>query len=310
MSEKKPEQNMDETIIASIDDLSIGPKSKEPYLIVVAGTQIGKIYSIDEGELIGGRSADCDIWIEDSTISRKHFRIRRQESACVIQDLNSTNGTFVNNRRIKKPVSLEASDKIQISKDTIIQFDYFDENRKISEQKRYELGVIDPGTNAYNKSYFLQRVADEFSFSLRQNLPLSLLMIDIDFFKQINDTHGHLAGDQVLIDVSTTIKNMIRNEDVYCRYGGEEFVIIMRNTHNQDAVNLADRIRQKIEKTIINYDDQEIKVTISLGAATSFESNYRDYVSMIRDADNYLYEAKGSGRNCVKAACSPNDQKT
>lgn len=68
MSEKKPEQNMDETIIASIDDLSIGPKSKEPYLIVVAGTQIGKIYSIDEGELIGGRSADCDIWIEDSTI--------------------------------------------------------------------------------------------------------------------------------------------------------------------------------------------------------------------------------------------------
>jgi len=297
--------SMDETIIASLDDLDRKPDEKDPYLIIVAGTHIGKIYGIEEGEIISGRSPDCDIWIEDNTISRKHFRIRRGEGECVVQDLNSTNGTFINNKRIKKPTKLQGGDKIQISKDTIIQFDYFDENRKISEKKRYDLGVRDPTTNAYNKSYFLQRISDEFSFGNRQKLPLSVLMIDIDFFKQINDTYGHLAGDKVLQAISFNIQQTVRNEDVFCRYGGEEFVIIMRNTDNQDAVNLAERIRLKIEEMSISYDDKKIKATISIGVATSMDDNYRDYVSMIKDADNYLYESKGSGRNRVTAKSKP-----
>jgi diguanylate cyclase (GGDEF)-like protein len=295
--------SMDETIVASIDSLKDGTEM-EPYLIIVQGKDIGKLYNLSEDELIAGRSQDCGIWIEDNTISRKHFKIKKNGNEYTIQDLNSTNGTYVNNKRIKSVV-LGPSDKIQISKDTIMQFDYFDEDRKVSEEKRYEMGVIDPVTNTYNKSYFLKRVSDEFSFCVRQNLPMSILMFDIDFFKMINDNYGHLAGDKVLQDICTVVSGIIRNDDVFCRYGGEEFVIIMRNTECQDAVNLAERIRLKIQENEIQYEDEVIKCTISLGVSTVIDKNFRDYVALIADADKFLYQSKGNGRNCVSAVCIP-----
>lgn len=295
---------MDETIVTSIKNLNLEDK-REPYLIIISGQQIGKLYPLDKNELIAGRSPDCNIWIEDNAISRKHFRILKHDGKCVIEDLNSTNGTFVNNRRVQSQ-ALGAGDKIQISTTTIIQFDFLDESRRISEQKRYEMGVKDPVTGAYNKSYFLQRIADEFSFSQRQNQPMSIIIIDIDHFKLINDTYGHLAGDQVLQEMSRNVANMIREEDVFCRYGGEEFVIIMRNTPCQHAVNLAERIRRQIENTPIeSLEGKTIKVTISCGVATQSEKKYRDYVGLIADADKYLYQAKGSGRNKVMAICKP-----
>ncbi len=290
---------MDETIVTSLDQLNLDGDT-EPYLIVIAGTNIGKLYNLKADELVAGRSQDSDIWIEDNTISRKHFKIKREGKEYTIQDLNSTNGTYVNSRRVTTS-GLKAGDKIQISNDTIMQFDFFDENRRISEQKRYEMGVKDPVTGSFNKSYFLQRISDEFSFSQRQNLPLTVLMLDIDFFKVINDTHGHLAGDQVLQEISHAVAGMIRNEDVFCRYGGEEFVIIMRNTPGAPATQLAERIRKKVEDTVINYEGTPISVTISLGLATSLGRNFRDYVALIAEADKYLYKSKGNGRNRVSS---------
>jgi diguanylate cyclase (GGDEF)-like protein len=294
----------DETIISSLDDLQKQTTSADPYLIIIAGTNIGKLYHLSASELVAGRSPECDIWIEDSTISRKHFQIRKVDSAYTIQDLKSTNGTFVNNKRIIS-TTLKAGDKIQVSKDTIIQFDFFDEDRKISEQKRYEMGVRDAVTGIFNKSYFVQRISDEFSFSLRQNLPLSLLLFDIDYFKTINDTYGHLAGDKILQDLCQVVSGTIRTDDVFCRYGGEEFIIIMRNTACQPAVNLAERIRRKVEQTPFMYDDENIKVTISVGVATSHNKNFRDYISLIADTDKFLYQSKAGGRNRVSAVCLP-----
>jgi two-component system cell cycle response regulator len=295
--------SMDETVVRSIHDVDQNTAT-EPYLIIVAGQNIGKLYNIDKAEFIAGRSQECGIWIEDATISRKHFRIINQGSQCTIEDLNSTNGTFVNNHKIQKAI-LKAGDKIQISKETIIQFDYFDEHRKVSEQKRYEMGVKDPVTGTYNKSYFLQRISEEFSFSQRQNLPLSILIFDIDFFKIINDNFGHLAGDQVLQEIGVLVQAMIRQDDVFCRYGGEEFVIIMRNTECQAAVNLAERIRIKVQDHVVYFDDKPIKATISIGVATLLDKNFRDYVGLVAEADKHLYNSKGSGRNRVSAICVP-----
>lgn len=298
---------MDETIITSIDRLE-AEGEREPYLIIISGQHVGKCYHLDADELVAGRSPDSSIWIEDNAISRKHFRIRREGQVFLIEDLNSTNGTYLNNRRIKSAV-IKAGDKIQISKETIIQFDYFDENRRISEHKRYEMGVRDPVTGTYNKSYFLQRIADEFSYSSRQGVPLSILMIDIDHFKIINDTHGHLAGDQVLQEICQNVTKSIRSEDVFCRYGGEEFVLIMRNTLCQPAVNLAERIRIAVAGTPIQItEDNSIHVTISLGVATQVDEVFRDYVALIAEADRYLYQSKGSGRNRVSAACQPQNE--
>ena len=296
---------MDETIVSSIDGIKEAGQG-EPYLVILAGTHIGRLYNLSIGEHVAGRSPECQVWIEDSTISRKHFKITVNGRQCQIFDMNSTNGTFINNKRVESSV-LNPGDKIQISRDTIIQFDFFDENRKMSEQKRYEMGVRDPVTNAYNRSYFLQRISDEFSFSSRQNLPLSVLMFDIDYFKAINDTHGHLAGDKVLQDISTLVMNAVRQDDVFCRYGGEEFVILMRNTDCQSAVNLAERLRKLIESTPVIYDDASIKVTVSMGLATLQNKNYRDYVALIAESDRFLYKSKGSGRNCVSAICKPTE---
>jgi two-component system, cell cycle response regulator len=296
--------SMDETIVSSLDDLKHDDKQKDPYLIIVVGKHVGKLYHLNSKELVAGRSPDSDIWIEDNTISRKHFRIIRDGNNCTIQDLNSTNGTFINNRRTKS-VELQAGDKIQVSKDTIIQFDYFDEDRKISETRRYEMGVKDAVTNTYNKSFLLQRLSDEFSFSIRQNLPLSVVMFDIDYFKMINDTHGHLAGDKVLKDICHSVQMTIRSDDVFCRYGGEEFLIIMRNTDCQAAVNLAERIRMAVEEFTVSYEEEKIKVTISCGVSTLKDKNFRDYVALIEESDKFLYQSKGSGRNRVCAVCMP-----
>lgn len=298
----------DQTVILDKDAIKTETET-EPYLLMVAGLHVGKLYNLTEKvEFIGGRSPDCGIWIEDDTISRKHFKITRVKlNQYEIQDLNSTNGTYVNGKKIKamQPIALTAGDKIQISKSTVIQFDFFDENRKLSEQKRYDMGVKDAVTGTFNKSYFLQRMNDEFSFSYRQNMPLSVLMLDIDFFKMINDTHGHLAGDQVLREIGHEVSRIIRADDVFCRYGGEEFVIIMRNTECQAAVNLAERIRRQIEQHEIDFDGQKIKVTISLGVSTLVYRNFKDYPALIADADKYLYKSKGAGRNKVSAACLP-----
>lgn len=295
---------MDQTIVTDLSSLSDEDENTEPYLVVIAGHNIGKLYSIDKDELIAGRLQESEIWIEDNTISRKHFKVSRSGKQCILTDLNSTNGTYVNGQRVKSVV-LNAGDKIQISRTTIIQFDFFDENRKMSEEKRYEMGVKDALTGAYNKSYFLQRFSDEFTFAFRQGQPMSILIFDVDHFKVTNDTYGHLAGDKVLSELSKNVASMIRNEDVFCRYGGEEFVIIMRNTDCQNAVNLAERIRKKVESSPVAFEDKSIKVTISSGVATLENKNYEDYVAMLTEADHFLYQSKGNGRNQVSAHCKP-----
>lgn len=299
-----PESSLEETIISNINGLD-AKSASTPCLLIIAGQHIGKLYPLDRKNKISvGRSSDCEIWIEDNTISRRHFEIDPTENGFMITDLKSTNGTYVNHTRIET-AQMRPGDKIQISRDTIIQFDLFDEDQKLSEQKRYEMGVKDPFTGAFNKSYFLQRINDEFSFSYRQDIPLSLILFDIDHFKLINDTHGHLAGDQILQEISQLVFDSIRRDDVFCRYGGEEFVIIMRNTPCQAAVNLAERLRIKIEGHPFQYESTKIRVTISAGVSTLVNKNFRDYVAMIADADNYLYKSKGNGRNQIQATCRP-----
>lgn len=298
---------VDETIVSKIDELRLTDE-KNPALMILRGKNIGKFYDLQGDELVAGRSQDCDIWIEDNTISRKHFKIKTVRKDGVaeyfIQDLNSTNGTFVNSSRTEYQ-KLNPGDKIQISKDTIIQFDLFDSEQRLSTDRLYQMGTKDPVTESFNKSYFLQRISDEFSFAQRQNIPLTILMFDIDFFKMINDTYGHLAGDKVLQNISQTVQGMIRNEDIFCRYGGEEFVIIMRNTPCQAAVNLAERIRLKVEAVRVGYEGKEIKCTISIGVSTLQNKNFRDYPALIAEADRFLYQSKGNGRNRVSAVCVP-----
>jgi len=162
------------------------------------------------------------------------------------------------------------------------------------------MGVMDPVTNIYNKRYFTERLKQEFSLAKRNKTELSLIMIDLDFFKKINDTFGHLAGDFVLGKLSEVFSSMTRDEDIVARYGGEEFVAILPGSGEEGAVICAERIREKIAKTPLTFEGEKINITVSIGIATLDENNlFGSPEDFIEAADNCLYHSKKSGRNCT-----------
>ncbi len=162
-----------------------------------------------------------------------------------------------------------------------------------------ELTINDELTETFNYRYFVQKLQEEKRRAARYNLPLSLIMVDIDWFKKLNDSYGHEIGNLVLKRLSEIIKKCIRDVDVFCRYGGEEFVIILPQTPQVEATQIAERIRQQIEKAVIETVKRgKLKVTVSVGV-TSYPENGKSQDDLLAVADQALYRAKGEGRNLV-----------
>jgi diguanylate cyclase (GGDEF)-like protein len=291
-------RDMDETITKPISKI-VEQQSKNAYILFLKGHLLGKLCTVEKGKTIIGRSAQADIPLKDASVSREHSEIKIDGEKATIKDLGSTNGTFVNNKRIAKHV-LKDGDKIQISASTVFKFILSDESEKVFHDELYRMGVMDPVTNIYNKRYFTERLKQEFSLAKRNKTELSLLMIDLDFFKKINDTYGHLAGDFILGKLSEVFSSMTRDEDIVARYGGEEFVVILPGSGEEGAVICAERIREKIAKTSFIFEGEEIKITVSVGIATLDENSlFGSYEDFVDAADNCLYRSKKSGRNCT-----------
>ena len=140
------------------------------------------------------------------------------------------------------------------------------------------------------------------SFAQRHGQPLSVVMFDVDHFKQVNDTYGHAAGDAVLQRIGRVVMELVRNEDVVCRYGGEEFVCILRGLTLDQGQLFADRVRRTIEAQVIASGEHVLRVTVSLGVAALRGMNFSNPEEMINEADAYLYVAKEGGRNQVASA--------
>ncbi len=164
-----------------------------------------------------------------------------------------------------------------------------------------ELTITDDLTGAFNYRYFTNKLDEEQRRAARYNQPLSLIMLDIDHFKRINDTYGHAAGNLILKDLSRVAFSCVRDTDVFARYGGEEFAIILPQTTQPEAQQIACRIRESIEKTRFSIGEglQRQMVTVSVGL-TSYPENGRSQEELIQLADQALYRAKGSGRNVVQ----------
>jgi len=176
----------------------------------------------------------------------------------------------------------------------IDEFDGIDKLKEDLEQN----ALTDSLTGCVNKKE-IEYLAEEFLKNfLRYNNPLSILMFDIDFFKKVNDTYGHLAGDLVLKEVSKTIKNLIRDSDVCGRFGGEEFIVLAPNTKLNGALKLAERIKKTIENKKFEFESQIIKVTVSIGITSASKTD--SVFSLIERADKALYAAKENGRNRVE----------
>jgi two-component system, cell cycle response regulator len=291
----------DKTTIINIKKSGLDAENKQAVFIIIAGNSVGSMFKVHSGGLLIGRSPDADICINDKDVSRRHAKVIKESAGnIIIVDLKSTNGTYCNGRRIHQH-TLKDGDKIKIASTTIMKFSYQDSTEIQFQKGLFESASKDKLTKIFNRAFFTERFLQEFSYALRHNIPLTLVIFDIDHFKKVNDTYGHQTGDFVLSKIADVISKLIRKEDIFGRYGGEEFVILLRDTNEEKAYAFANNIRKAIEKSEFRYSKTVIPVTISAGIATYREGNFKSNDEMFRIADQYLYAAKNRGRNRVES---------
>jgi diguanylate cyclase (GGDEF)-like protein len=294
------EDESDKTIIMTspVEDESDKTTTLHVALVVLHGGDIGKRYPLEKPEMILGRSPKAEIRIDAEGISRKHAKLFLRGGHVYIEDCGSTNGTFVNDQQITD-TQLHDGDYLKVG-DTVLKMVSGSSIDSKFQDDMYRLTTIDSLTQAFNKRYFLQRLDDELKRCLRYGREVSLAMFDIDHFKKVNDTYGHQAGDTVLRDLSKNVANLVRVNDVFCRYGGEEFAIILPESPLDDATVACEKIRKAIEEYTFSHNETQIPITISIGVKT-LDPSAGDITpnEMIEAADKLLYEAKQQGRNRV-----------
>ncbi len=286
-------QNTVVTVISRIQDR---PAGKEACLVVIYGLDLGKKYHIDQPSLILGRSSKADIQIDQESVSRNHCKIISTGGSILLRDLGSTNGTYVNDELVDEYV-LRDGDFIKVGR-SIFKFLSGNNIETAYHEEIYRLTTVDGLTQVYNKRYFLETLEREIGRAQRYRRDLSLILFDIDHFKDINDSFGHLAGDHVLKQLASALRGRIRREDMLSRYGGEEFAIILPEIDHANARRFAEKIRRLVEGTSFRFEGTEVPVTISVGIA-AMPAELQSPTDFVQLADDNLYKAKLSGRNCI-----------
>ena len=265
--------------------------------IYPTGPGMGARYSLGENPLVIGRGNDCEILINDHSVSRRHARIQPSADGYYAVDLQSTNGTYVNDIPASM-CKLKDGDYLRVG-NCIYRFLIGGNVETEYHEEIYRLTIIDALTEIHNKRYFLEFLERELARSSRYERPLSVIMVDIDRFRTINEEFGHLGGDFTLRELAARIKGNIRKEELFARYGGEEFTVVLPETTAEGAARLADRLVKVVHETPFQYEGKSYTVTISAGVATTMgEKNVTPH-DLIRRADEKLYQAKNAGRNCV-----------
>ena len=268
------------------------------YLVRIYPVAVGEgVLTLPREGLVIGRDADCGLVLVDADVSRHHARIDLREGNYVIRDLDSTNGTYVNNRK-QREASLSPADHVRLGK-VIFKFLRGDDVEKQYHEAVYSMMITDGLTGIPNKRYFQEALKRELSRSQRHKRPLSAAVLDVDFFKKINDKHGHLAGDMVLREICARIKTSIRSDEVFARVGGEEFIVLMPETSLKEAAAFAERIRRIVADAPVEVEGGKIPVTISVGLSHTDGESGVTAEELIDRADKKLYEAKNGGRNRV-----------
>ncbi len=283
-----------ETVISKISDR---PAARNAALVVIYGAELGRKYDLTAETTVIGRSSSCTIQIDQEAISRQHARISVQGKQVKVEDLGSTNGTIVNDEAVKSPRALRNGDFIKIGR-TIFKYLAGGNIEGLYHEEIYRLTTVDGLTQIFNKRYLLETLEREISRCRRYGRALSMLLLDIDHFKQVNDTYGHLAGDFVLKQLASLIKGRVRREDVFGRYGGEEFALIVPELELPGAASVAEKLRQLVEEQNFIFEDQYIPLTVSVGVAEAAGMDL-EMADLLKAADARLYEAKSAGRNRV-----------
>lgn len=298
MSEDKTNVVDGDTLKLRLDELKKSP----PALVLLMGPSgiMGKQWPIERAELIIGRDVSCDIQVDEKSLSKRHAKVSNRGGEVIFVDLGSTNGTEIEGQRLdpNNPVVLENNQRIKAG-NIIFKFLSSGNIETFTAAASYDRGTIDGLTQIFNKSAIQAKLAESFKKAKLTETNLSVIVFDLDHFKSINDTYTHLAGDYVLREVSSIVKNqLIRSGDAFGRFGGEEFVIILYGSPLQRACDIAERIRSTIEKHQFSYGGKKIPVTVSLGVAT-VDAAMTEPEHLFEKADQATYASKTAGRNRV-----------
>jgi diguanylate cyclase (GGDEF)-like protein len=274
---------------------SIVPRGPDrPCLVVIVGAELGRRVELLADEVSIGRSEQSGLWINSDLVSRHHATVVRVGEGHAVRDEGSTNGTFVNDRRLTGSEMLNDGDQIRIGR-TVIKY-----TRSPIEvgylERVMELATHDALTGAFNKRRFDEAFPAEVARSTQQGTALSLVLFDIDFFKRINDGFGHPAGDAVLREVTRIAGTCLGGGALLARVGGEEFAVLLPIGLN-GARYTAERMRTAIEMHKFVFEEKEIPVTISLGVAEAAAAE--PPAKLYERADTLLYRSKHAGRNRV-----------
>ncbi|MCO4754220.1 MAG: GGDEF domain-containing protein [Bacteriovoracaceae bacterium] len=272
--------------------------SKPACFLVVGGELNGTIFDLNDGETVVGRNPDCSIPLDFNGISRKHFKAVMNAGVCKVQDLGSSNGTYVNNAKIEGEVVVNKGDMVKLGS-IALKFLPQGDTERLTYDKLQEEANTDGLTRCYNKMYFNNKLDLEVKKSKLTGTPLSLIIFDLDHFKHLNDNYGHDAGDYVLKEKAQLLRdNGIRKQDVFARYGGEEFVVLLPNTNLKQAFEIAERLRKLVENHEFVYEGQRLPVTASIGVA-DYRQGVNTGTDLFKRADSAVYKSKEGGRNQV-----------
>ena len=265
--------------------------------IYPTGSGMGTRHILEKGNIVLGRGDDCDLTVPDSSVSRRHTRFDLDISGYLATDLDSTNGTFVNDTPANR-TPLVDGDYLRVG-NCLFRFLAGGNVEADYHEELYRLAIQDALTGLYNKRYLLDYLERELARSARLGRPLALILFDIDHFKTINDTMGHLAGDLTLRELAGRLRSEICRDQLLARYGGEEFAAVLTETAHVEAADAAARLRQAVETHGFVFEGRPYPVTVSLGVSSAEGNAPVSPLELIRRADDRLYRAKREGRNRV-----------
>jgi two-component system, cell cycle response regulator len=276
-----------------------GQARKRAFVVVLSGDRMGEMFPLKEDRTTIGRGLQTDVRINDEGISRTHAIVEGNSGVYYLSDAGSTNGTFANGDKVER-YPLREGDRIQIGASSVLKFTYHDDLDEDFQRDLYESALRDRLTGIFNRGYFNNRLESDVAFALRHGKPLSLVLFDIDEFARHNQELGHPGGDALLTAIADRVSGTTRSEDIFARFGGEEFVLICRDVDALRAVKAAYRISETASSRPFDIDGKSISITVSVGVADLGMLVEPKAEVLIEAADAALYVAKRNGKNRVE----------
>ena len=283
------------TAVTVISKIAERCKTSDACLVMIYGDELGRKYTLAQGQLTIGRSAQCDIQIDQEAISRQHAKVVAGFGETMISDLGSTNGTYVNDELVdSKPLS--DGDLVKIGR-TILKYLSGNNIEAAYYEEIYRLTTIDGLTQVYNRRYLNEQLEREIYRARRYSRDLSIVLFDIDNFNQVNHAFGHLAGDAVLSQMAKLIRGGTRREDLVARLERELFGVVLPEINLKNTRLFAERMLKLVANSHFDFEGAAVQVTISMGCAAMDAKS--DVQTMVNAASQNLALAKHRGGNCV-----------